>query len=136
MTVYTMTSNFNSCPERLCEEMGNTLRKDDCCSSLWSSTTNYLSMVFPQPWIFQKSTCSYFYSEERRKKLNDRNNLQNQEMTYTSNQGNLADNWFWTRKKTWVGKFATFLANWEVTFRPTLWVKEYKLILSMLRNKF
>ena len=33
-----LSSNFSSCPERLCVEIGQTLRKDDSCASLWSST--------------------------------------------------------------------------------------------------
>ena len=33
-----LSSNFNSCPERLCKGIGRTLRKDDSCQSLWSST--------------------------------------------------------------------------------------------------
>ena len=27
-----LSSNFNSCSERLCEEMGQTLRKDESCA--------------------------------------------------------------------------------------------------------
>ena len=33
MGVYTVNSNFNSCPERLREGIGPILRKDDSCDS-------------------------------------------------------------------------------------------------------
>ena len=33
-----LSFNFNSCPERLCEEKRLTLGKDDSCENLWSST--------------------------------------------------------------------------------------------------
>ena len=43
-SVYTvqLSSKFNSCPQGPCEGIGETLRKDDSCTSAWSSTLNYL----------------------------------------------------------------------------------------------
>ena len=45
MTVYTMNCTpilFNSCPERLCEGLGQTLRKDDSCESSLVLYMNYI----------------------------------------------------------------------------------------------
>ena len=44
ITMYTM--NFNSCSERLCGGIGQTLRKEDSWARLWSSTANYLCMTY------------------------------------------------------------------------------------------
>ena len=41
-TLYTVY-NFNSCPGRLCEEIGQNVRKDDSCKSTLAIYMNYLS---------------------------------------------------------------------------------------------
>ena len=41
-TVY-LSYNFNNCSERLCEGIGQTLRKDDSCDSTLAIYLNYLS---------------------------------------------------------------------------------------------
>ena len=44
-TVY-FSSNFDSCPERLCEGMGQILRKDDSFENALAIYMNYLSTVW------------------------------------------------------------------------------------------
>ena len=43
MTVCTLYTVYNSCPGRLCEEIGQNVRKDDSCKSTLAIYMNYLS---------------------------------------------------------------------------------------------
>ena len=54
------SSNFNSCPSRLCEGIGQALRKDECALCIYIRIINLCAKC--SVWVIDMCTKSTFYS--------------------------------------------------------------------------